>query len=213
MHWKRGPSSPRSRTLSAHWCPGRRPRLRRLPTRTRTSCGCGDISTTATSRSVEYELFRGAIYRIRWQLADRFEAPILDDLLHQAEHCYGPPKYDQTIEAKIGSGEATRRRIGWQHTGRLLEVRQLNPLAGGPIYLTVTDLAASHDLIAARGSLAPEPERRAEPWWKRSGGAPKVPSDQVRSQLVRAFAATLSMTDFQRALEPPPARPDSDIEG
>jgi hypothetical protein len=147
-------------------------------------------------RSVEYELFRGRVYRIRWELADRFHTRIMDGLIHQAAHCYGKPAYDQTIEAKIASGEATRRRAGWRRAGRLLEVRQLNPLLGGPVFVTVTDVDASQVIIAARGIVAPEPERRPEPWWKRTGEPPRLPSDDERAALVRAVAAVLSQTDF-----------------
>jgi hypothetical protein len=158
--------------------------------RLRRRLGEGDV------RSVEYELFRGRIYRIRWELGDRYHVRIMDEIVHQATHCYGPPEYDQTIEAKIASGEATRRRAGWRRDGHLLEIRQLNPLLGGPVFVTVTDVDASRAIIAARGIVAPEPERRAEPWWKRSGEPPRLPSDDERAALVRAFAAILSQTDF-----------------
>jgi hypothetical protein len=147
-------------------------------------------------RSVEYELFRGRVYRIRWELADRFHTRFMDELVHQATHCYGAPAYDQTIEAKIASGEATLRRAGWRRGGRLLEIRQLNPLLGGPVFITVTDIDASQAIIAARGTLAPEPERRAEPWWKRAGEPPQLPSEDERAALVRAVAAVLSQTEF-----------------
>jgi hypothetical protein len=147
-------------------------------------------------RSVEYELFRGRVYRTRWELGDRFHTRFMDELVHQATHCYGAPVYDQTIEAKIASGEANRRRAGWRRGGRLLEIRQLNPLLGGPVFVTVTDIDASQEIIAARGTLAPEPERRAEPWWKRAGEPPQLPSEEKRAALVRAVAAVLSQTDF-----------------
>jgi hypothetical protein len=147
-------------------------------------------------RSVEYELFRGRVYRIRWELADRFHTRFMDELVHQATHCYGAPAYDQTIEAKIASGEATRRRAGWRRGSRLLEIRQLNPLLGGPVFVTVTDIDASQAIIAARGTLAPEPEHRVEPWWKRAGEPPQLPSEEKRAALVRAVAAVLSQTDF-----------------
>jgi len=147
-------------------------------------------------RRVEYELFRGRVYRIRWELSDRFHAPIMDDFVHQAAHCYGPFRYDQTIEAKLGSGESTLRRAGWERNGHLLEIRQLNPLGGGPLFVTMTDRKISKAIIAARGSLAPEPKRRSEPWWRRKDTSPAPPSDEQRSTLVRAFAAVLSQTGF-----------------
>jgi hypothetical protein len=158
--------------------------------RLRRAVPAGDV------RSVEYELFRGRVYRIRWELADRFHTRFMDELVHQVTHCYGAPAYDQTIEAKIASGEATLRRAGWRRAGRLLEIRQLNPLLGGPVFITVTDIDASQAIIAARGTLAPEPERRAEPWWKRAGEPPQLPSEDERAALVRAVAAVLSQTDF-----------------
>lgn len=147
-------------------------------------------------RGVEYELFRGRIYRIRWELSDRFQAPIMDDFVHQATHCFGRPGYDQTIAAKLGSGESTLRRAGWERKNHLLEIRQLNPLGGGPVFVTMTDPKISKAIIAARGSLAPEPERRSEPWWQRKDASPAPPSNEARGALVRAFAAVLSQTGF-----------------
>jgi len=147
-------------------------------------------------RSVEYELFRGHVYRIRWELSDRFHAPIMDDFVQQAAECYGPFRYDQTIEAKLGSGESTLRRAGWERHDRLLEIRQLNPLGGGPLFVTMTDRKISKAIIAARGNLAPEPKRRSEPWWQRQNPSPAPPSEAERSALVQAFAAVLSQTGF-----------------
>ena len=160
------------------------------------SFGCSACSAEGDVRRVEYELFRGRVYRIRWELSDRFHAPIMDDFVHQAAHCYGPFRYDQTIEAKLGSGESTLRRAGWERNGRLLEIRQLNPLGGGPLFVTMTDRKISKAIIAARGSLAPEPNRRSEPWWQRQNPSPAPPSDDERSALVQALAAVLSQTGF-----------------
>jgi len=147
-------------------------------------------------RRVEYELFRGRVYRIRWELSDRYHAPIMDDFVQQAAECYGPFRYDQTIEAKLGSGESTLRRAGWERNGRLLEIRQLNPLGGGPLFVTMTDRKISKAIIAARGNLAPEPKRRSEPWWQRQNPSPAAPSEAERSALVQALAAVLSQTGF-----------------
>lgn len=147
-------------------------------------------------RRVEYELFRGRVYRIRWELSDRYHAPIMDDFVQQAAECYGPFRYDQTIEAKLGSGESTLRRAGWERNGRLLEIRQLNPLGGGPLFVTMTDRKISKAIIAARGSLAPEPKRRSEPWWQRQNPSPAPPSEAERSALVQALAVVLSQTGF-----------------
>ena len=147
-------------------------------------------------RRVEYELFRGRVYRIRWELSDRYQAPIMDDFVQQAAECYGPFRYDQIIEAKLGSGESTLRRAGWERNDRLLEIRQLNPLGGGPLFVTMTDRKISKAIIAARGSLAPEPKRRSEPWWQRQNPSPAPPSEAERSALVRAFAAVLSQAGF-----------------
>jgi hypothetical protein len=147
-------------------------------------------------RRVEYELFRGRVYRIRWELSDRYHAPIMDDFVQQAAECYGPFRYDQTIEAKLGSGESTLRRAGWERHDRLLEIRQLNPLGGGPLFVTMTDRKISKAIIAARGSLAPEPKRRSEPWWQRQNPSPAPPSEAERSALVQALAVVLSQTGF-----------------
>jgi hypothetical protein len=147
-------------------------------------------------RVLEYELFRGRVYRIRWELSDRYHAPIMDDFVQQAAECYGPFRYDQTIEAKLGSGESTLRRAGWERHDRLLEIRQLNPLGGGPLFVTMTDRKISKAIIAARGSLAPEPKRRSEPWWQRQNPSPAPPSEAERSALVQALAVVLSQTGF-----------------
>jgi hypothetical protein len=147
-------------------------------------------------RNVEYDLFRGKIYRVRWKLSERFHAPIMDAIVRQGNDCYGEADYNQTIEAKLASGEVTRRRAGWSRDGKLLEIRQLNPLLGGPVFVVVTDEAASRALIAAGGSISPEPTRRDEPWWRRGSVTPTLPTESEREALARSIAAVLSQSDF-----------------
>ena len=60
----------------------------------------------------------------------------------------------------------------------------------------MTDRKISKAIIAARGSLAPEPKRRSEPWWQRKSSSHAPPPDDERNALVRALAAVLSQTRF-----------------
>ena len=79
--------------------------------------------------------------------------------------------------------------------------------------LGVTLAIALLAIPAAALSGGEDADSRTTAAWQAlsSGGPPVSPSDQLRSDLVRAFAAALSQTDFQRALEQPPAQPDSDV--
>ena len=116
---------------------------------------------------VEFELFRERVYRVRWKLAERFERPVMPSLVDHLTADLGKPYYDQTIEGKFGSGRATLRRAGWKNGGRNLELRQLNPMLGGPLFLTVSDLDAIQQIIASRGTAAPEPDSIG-PWWQKA---------------------------------------------
>jgi len=156
-------------------------------------------STRADVAYVEYDLFRGRVYRVRYRLADRFERPLMRELVGLASERLGAPAYDQTLRAKLGSGRAELRRAGWQRDGRALELRQLHPLNGGPLYLTLQDLAAMQAIVDAGAIALPEPET-SEPWW-RQPDAPKLPkfslpTPEERSELVAAFDGVLGSIGF-----------------
>jgi hypothetical protein len=114
---------------------------------------------------VEYELFRDSVYRIRWQLAEHFGRPIMDSLVTGLTAKLGKPYYDQTILGKFGTGRATLRRSAWRDGTQLLEVRQLNPMVGGPLFVTVSDQGTIKQIIASGGTAAPEPNSIG-PWWQ-----------------------------------------------
>ena len=143
----------------------------------------------------EYDLYNNSVYRIRWRLDDRFNLPIMGDLVVQTTACYGPPEYDQEPEWKLSDGKAKLRRTGWQRDDRLFEVRQLHPLNGGPVFVTVTDLATVRAIVAAQGFASPDPET-SPPWWEKPQATRAELSDEEREGLVHAFAHVLSLTEF-----------------
>jgi hypothetical protein len=143
----------------------------------------------------EYDLYDGSVYRIRWRLDDRFSLPIMGALVAQATACYGPPEYDQEPEWKLSDGKAMLRRTGWRRDDRLLEVRQLHPLNGGPVFVTVTNLATVRTIVAAQGFASPDPET-SPPWWEKPQVTRAELSDEEREGLVHAFAHVLSLTGF-----------------
>jgi hypothetical protein len=146
-------------------------------------------------RRVEYELFRSRVYRVRWQLAERFERPIMASLVAHLTEDLGKPRYDQLIEGKFGTGRATLRRAAWQSGPRNLEIRQLNPNVGGPIFLTLSDQTMIKSIIASGGTAAPEPDSLG-PWWQ----APLKPSPpltrQERAALLAGFHGVLEQADW-----------------
>lgn len=129
-------------------------------------------SSAGDVHRVEYELFKNRVYRVRWQLAERFERPLIEDLVAHLTPKLGKLYYDQLIEGKFGSGRATFRRAAWRSGDRNLEIRQLNPLVGGPIYLTLSDLATVRTIVASGGTAAPEPDSIGR-WWTKPIRAPK----------------------------------------
>jgi len=148
-------------------------------------------SATEDIDRVEFELFRDRVYRVRWQLAERFERPVMPSLVAHLGAELGGPYYDQTIEGKFGSGRATLRRAGWKSRGANLEIRQLNPMVGGPLYLTVSDLDALQEIVAAGGTVAPEPDSIG-PWWRKPVKALPPLTAAERDQLVDAFHVVLA---------------------
>ncbi len=143
---------------------------------------------------VEYELWQDRVYRIRWRLATSFERPVLDELSRRARTCFGEPEYDQTFEAEPGSPKATLRRIGWRHGDRQIELRQLHPLRGGPVYLSVSRRATLREIGTAGVVPFSEPDRSA-PWWQRSLEAPRPVTPEEREELGLAVLGLLSQLD------------------
>lgn len=144
---------------------------------------------------VEYQLFRGKVYRIRWQLSQRFERPLMNPLVAHLKQSLGEPRYDQQIEAKLASGKATLRRAGWRRGNRTLEVRQLHPLTGGPLYLSLSNETAIRGIIAARGAVQPEPDSTG-PWWEKPVRRPTPLPPHERDSLLRSIDALLPQIDF-----------------
>lgn len=153
-----------------------------------TRTASGDVA------QVQYELFDDRIYRIRWQLAKRFERPVLDELIGRARKCFGRPEYDQTFEAEPGSSAATLRRIVWNHDERRIELRQLHPLRGGPVFLSVSAAPTLRELGTAGLAPFPEPARSA-PWWQRSLEPPKPVEPEESAALGDAFVQLLAQLD------------------
>lgn len=145
---------------------------------------------------VEFELFRDRVYRVRWQLAARFERPVMPSLVDHLSGDLGKPYYDQTIEGKFGSGRATLRRAGWRHGDRSLELRQLNPMVGGPLFLTLSDVGAIQEIIASGGTAAPEPDSLG-PWWQKPVNPLPVVTPQERNKLLEAFHVVLAQVGWQ----------------
>jgi hypothetical protein len=150
--------------------------------------GEGDV------RRVEYDLHAGRVVRIRWRLAERFEQPVMDALVERLAERLGRPDYDQTIEAKLGSGKATLRRAGWTTGDRGLEVRQLHPLTGGPLFVTRSDLAALRRIVSAGGVVMPEPDT-SEAWWRRPQAEPRLPTSKEIEERVTAVEALVASTE------------------
>jgi hypothetical protein len=142
----------------------------------------------------EYELWQGQVYTIRWRLDESFERPVLDEYGRRAAICFGAPEYDQTFEAEPGSAMATLRRIGWTHGDRRIELRQLHPLRGGPVYLTVTRTVVIRDMAAAGVARYPDPDRSG-PWWERPTAAPQPAKPDERTALGHQFVELLAQID------------------
>lgn len=143
---------------------------------------------------VEYELWEGRVYRIRWRLGADFERPVLDELGRVARVCFGEPDYDQTFEAEPGSPAATLRRIGWTHGDRRIELRQLHPLRGGPVYLSVTDRAALREMGRAGQAPFSDPDQSG-PWWQRPTRVPQPSGAEERARLGKRFLELLAQLD------------------
>lgn len=154
---------------------------------------------------VEYELFLSQVYRVRWQLDETFERPICGALVDHLSEKLGKPYYDQLIQAKFASGQATLRRVGWHRDGRSFEVRQLNPTVGGPLYLTISDIEATKEIIAAGGMVAPEPSSIGR-WWTKPVQVTPSPTAAEVERLVAEFDTIRSrLTEDPARISPPVA--------
>lgn len=177
---ERAPSNPDA--------PGHAPR----PVQSRLARPCaGDV------RTVEYDLWEGRVYRVRWRLAERFERPILGDVVERITDRLGRPDYDQTLRAELGSERADLRRTGWSQGRRALEIRQLHPFNGGPIFLSVSDLAAMQAIVDAKGVPLSQPETTGA-WWRRPQRPPHLLGPEERGRLAGEIDAL-----FEKLAEAP----------
>jgi hypothetical protein len=139
----------------------------------------------------EYELFRGKVYRIRWRLAERFERPLFPWLVDRMAHRLGPPAYDQLVEPGMGSGQASLRRAAWRLSRGTIEVRQLQPRQGGPLFLTWVDEGTVASILAARLPVPSQPDQLPA-WWE---GKPALPNPLAAGEeepLLHGFEALLA---------------------
>lgn len=151
-------------------------------------------------QSAEYDLFQGRVYRTRWQLGAHFERPFMSVLVTQLAERLGEPDYDQTIEAKLGSGKSDLRRTGWRRVDRVFEVRQLHPFTGGPLFVSLSDIQAMDRIVAARGVVLPQPEATGA-WWSRPQREMSLPTSKERERLLHAIEAILAKIEFPK--DPP----------
>lgn len=154
--------------------------------------------TTASSelQGAEYDLFRDSVYRTRWRLAERFEGPLMNGLISRLEASLGKPDYDQTIHAKLGSGKSDLRRTGWRRGGRVLEVRQLHPFTGGPLFVSLSDVAAMDRIVTAKGVVLPQPES-TDAWWSRSQRDVALPSATQAEELAGVVRRLVTTLEFE----------------
>ena len=139
----------------------------------------------------EYELFLDKVYRIRWRLAERFERPLYSRIVDRVTHHLGPPVYDQILEPDMGSDQASLRRAAWQWSDGMIEVRQLRPQSGGPLFLTWVDKEAVESILGAKLQVPPEPDR-LPPWWEGKPALPNPLAEGEEEPLLRAFEALLA---------------------
>ena len=140
---------------------------------------------------VEYDLAEDRVYRVRWRLAERFERPLMGAVVARLEARLGEPAYDQTLRAKLGSGRADLRRAGWVVGARALEVRQLHPFNGGPLFVSLADRGAMDAIVAARGTALPQPDTTGA-WWRRAQRPPTPLSQAERDALATEIDALIA---------------------
>ncbi|MGH7337285.1 MAG: hypothetical protein ACREI7_06895 [Myxococcota bacterium] len=143
----------------------------------------------AVSRE-EYDLAEDRVYRVRWQLAERYDHPLLNEVVARAAQRFGRPAYDQTLRAKPGSARADLRRVGWNLDGRALEIRQLHPFTGGPIFVSLADRAALQAIVDRRETPLPQPDTTGA-WWHRAQRPPSALNEAERRTRVDEIGALL----------------------
>jgi len=119
----------------------------------------------------------------------------MEPLVAHLRERLGPPAYDQTLAAKLGSGRSELRRTGWRRDGLALELRQLHPFTGGPLYLTLSDVAVMQAILEARATALPQPESSGE-WWRRPQSPPALLTTAERDALLAAIDALIAGTGF-----------------
>lgn len=142
-------------------------------------------------RTIQYDLADDRVYRVRWQLSERFERPLMDDVVSRVSRRLGRPDYDQTLRARPGSARADLRRTGWTRDQRIVEIRQLHPVLGGPLFLSVGDERALQAIVDGRGVPLPQPDT-ADAWWRRPQRAPSLPTQAEREALAKAIDALVA---------------------
>jgi hypothetical protein len=77
----------------------------------------------------------------------------------------------------------------------VLELRQIHPRTGGPVYLTLSDLATLQGIAEAGNVALPEPER-SESWWQRPQREARLPTTQQVAELAAALDAVAAGLPF-----------------
>ena len=159
---------------------------------------------------VEYELFDDRVFRIRWCLTERFDRPIYSYLLSRAHRLLGEPKTDELIGLDPHSPPADAPVLhysSWWLGERSLELRQLEPLSGGTVFLTLADERMFLEAKIAHNPPVAQPDRMI-PFWQRKDPRLKIPTEAERWQLMWTFddvvdpvAAALSKALAKLAVE------------
>ena len=149
------------------------------------------FSPTSDLAYAEYELFRGKVYRVRWRLAERFERPLIHLIVDRMVHRLGPPLYDQMVKAEFGASEASLRRVAWKLSRGTIEVRQLEPQPGGPLYLTWMDQEAIDSILDARLVVPSQPDQ-VPPWWEGKPKSAQPLTEGEEEPLLEGFEALLA---------------------
>ena len=158
----------------------------------------------------EYELFDGRVFRIRWSLTDRFDRPIYSYLLGRTRRRLGEPEADQLVGWAPHTPPADAPLLhysSWQLGERSLELRQLEPLSGGTVFLTLADERMFLEARIAHNPPVAQPDRML-PFWQRKDSRLKIPTEAERWQLMWTFddvvvpvAAALSSAAANRDAE------------
>ncbi len=138
---------------------------------------------------VEYELFDDRVFRIRWSLTDRFDRPIYSYLLSRARRRLGEPKVDELIGANPHGNPAEAPVLhysSWRLDAYSLELRQLEPLSGGTVFLTLADERMALEARIAHNPPVAQPDRMI-PFWQREDPRLKIPTETERWQLMWTF--------------------------